>query len=658
MKFVYVLEDDPKFQQEIVEAIAITDPKIQVRLFPQLDAFAAWMKFMMTTGPAAIAQGGIVPSFAPQEPLAEGEAHQLVLVISKIEFLGVEQLGLLRKTRDLFIQRQICTKEDPTGFVLTAFDDPSFKITELEDRILNNVIFKPFDRLILAQDLTFAIDGRHPPSKNTIANQKTTAIVEMLKDVELEAISDIGIITKSYREIPVGAISKYYGKQFLSDRQRSLFAICQSCMKHPEFPDAFRAHFTYFSADQTQISSFRKKTHDKNAKVISSQWDHLACAQSVSEPQILLMDDEEIGPSGLQGHLEKTFRGLQLISIESVSALIGDIDPAQALQQKDANLKTLGGAASLTLHFDTSGSTYLGFESDKADLTTFFGTAANDLKNKSNWFHQAVIMSHRERLRKYVSTGTMNLSEDNYLSLNVGENSFMVSVKAISKEGGKFNITLGEPSKDEQIKWMQKDSRIQKPVHLIIASHRFFGEGAAERWKFVKEALKKKFNVDPQIIMTSKKDFTDAEERLFGTFTHDILFKPLDRIYFGHRLKALFPKLVEKGMDKIIPKTVPATEIIKAVNPVTVSEISEAGFVMQYYRSITVGSFREMILWQPYEIGAPEFLATCNYVEENQGQKGTFNCHFVFFGITDNLLKRIRIWIRDNYVLSKEGQGG
>jgi hypothetical protein len=93
------------------------------------------------------------------------------------------------------------------------------------------------------------------------------------------------------------------------------------------------------------------------------------------------------------------------------------------------------------------------------------------------------------------------------------------------------------------------------------------------------------------------------------------------------------------------------------VNPVTVNEISEAGFVMQYYRSVAVGSFREIILWQPYEIGAPELLATCNYCEENPAQKGSYNCHFVFFGISDHLLKRIRVWIRDNYILSKEGQG-
>ena len=38
-------------------------------------------------------------------------------------------------------------------------------------------------------------------------------------------------------------------------------------------------------------------------------------------------------------------------------------------------------------------------------------------------------------------------------------------------------------------------------------------------------------------------------------------------------------------------------------NPVQVTEISEAGLVMNYYRAITIGSFRRFILWFPVEIG-------------------------------------------------------
>lgn len=655
MKFVYVLEDDPKFQKEIVDAIQFVDPKIQVRLFPKLESFAEWMKFMMTTGPAAISQGGLVPaSDKPAEPVPE-EAHQLVLVVSKVEYLGVEQLGLLRKTRDLFVQRGICTKEDPTAFVLTAFDNPNFPIRELEDRILNNVIFKPFDRLILIQDLTFAIDGRHPPSKSTITNQKTTAVVEMLKDVEMEAISDVGLISKSYREIPVGAVSKYYGKIFLSDRHRSLFAICQRCEPHPQEPKAFRCFFTFFAADQTQISNIRKKTREKGAKEYSLDLKNSKNVQVKKDIHVLLLDEEENSPSGLSGQLGKRFEGIAMSPYDSFAAFLSDLDPSQALQQRDANLKAFGGANSVTLTFDQSGTTYLGFESDKKDLTGFFGVPEATLKTKSNWFSAAISHEHKEKYRKYVQT--QKLGDDNILPVTVNEVPFLVKAMDLKKEGTKFLITLTEPGKDEQVQWLQKNSRLQKPVDVIIASHRLFGEGAEERWKYVKEALQKKFNTIPVIFMTTKKDFTDAEERNLGGLIQDIFFKPVDRVYFFQKIKTFFPFLIDKG-EKTAIHAIEQEEIIKAVNPIKVTEISEAGFVMQYYRSISVGSFREMVLWQPYEIGAPELLATCNFVEENQGQKGVFSCHFVFFGITDHFLKHIRVWIRDNYVLSKEQGGG
>ncbi|PIS11782.1 MAG: hypothetical protein COT73_02165 [Bdellovibrio sp. CG10_big_fil_rev_8_21_14_0_10_47_8] len=654
MKFVYVLEDDPKFLQEIVEAIVFIDPKIQVRTFPALDHFANWMKTMMTTGPAAIALGGEVPAFVEQEPVVE-EAHQLVLVISKIEYLGVEQLELLRKTRDFFIQRKICTKEDPTAFVLTAFEDPEFNIIDLEDRILNNVIFKPFDRLILIQHLTFAIDGRHPPSKNTIASQKTPAVVEMLKDIELEELSDVGLVTRSYREITVGSISKYYGKSFKSDRQRSLFAICQSCVPHPKDPKAFLAAFTFFAADPTQISNFRKKTRDRNAQVSEFQWTQLPIGVQSPDVHVLLLDEEENTQSGLLGYLDKAFQNIQVSAYDSLAALISDLDPGQAMQQKDQSIKALGGATTVTLHFDSAGNTYLGMESDKTDTTSLFGVAESQLKSKGTWFLTAIPAAHKDRFRKMIHSGSV--PEDNILPVTIEDNSFLVRASEIKKEKTRTSLVLVDPSKEEQIAWLQKNSRLQKPVQLIIASHRYFGEGAAERWKFIKESFQQKFSSTPFIMMTAKKDFTDAEERLIGTYVQDIYFKPVDRVYFIQKMKCFFPLLKEKG-EKIEIRGIHIEEIIKAVNPVNVAEISEAGFIMKYYRQIAIGSFREIVLWQPYEIGAPEFLATCNFVEENSGEKGTFNCHFVFFGIADHYLKHIRVWIRDNYISSKEGQGG
>jgi hypothetical protein len=652
MKFVYVLEDEPKFQKDIAEAIALVDPKIQIRFFSKLEMFAAWLKLLMTEGPKAIALGGAVQTFVPQEDVPENEEHQLVMVVSKIEFLGEEQLGLIRKTRRLFIDRKICTPLDPTSFVLTAFDNPEFDIRKFEDPVLSNIILKPFDRLILIQHLTFAIDGRHPPSKNTVTNQKTTAVVELLKEVHMEAVSDVGFVTKSDREIQPGVVCKYYSQTFMSDRHRSLFAICRDCIKHPTLPDMFQASFTFFSIDQTQISNMRKKSRNKDAKEYPYNWT-AAGNERFREFHVVLLDDEEVGPSGLISKLQKTFSGIQVSQYQSFGSFYSDLDPTQSLEQRDSGIKTLGGANSVTLHFDATGHTYLDLASDKQDLSILFGLTLNELKAKNDWFSHSLPIDQRDKFRKYVQTG--NLVDDNLLCLTLNEVPYVVKVTNVNKDGGRFHLTIIEPSKDEQVQWLQNNSKLKNPVHLIIANHRLFGEGAVERWTAVRESLKKRFNIDPKIVMTSKKDFSDAEERKLGTVISDIFFKPVDPTYFVQKIKAFFPALSEK-VERVKITTVELSEVLKTVNPVKVTEISEAGFIMEYYRPISLGNFREVVLWQPYEIGAPELLATCNFVEENASQKGVHNCHFVFFGATDFFLRHIRVWIRDNYVLSKEGQ--
>lgn len=652
MNFVYLLEDDPKFQKEVVEAIFVVDPKIQVRLFPKLENFVSWTKLMMTVGVKALAQGGEIPKFIPGSDATQpDDSDRLVLVISKVEYLGAGQLGLLHRSRDLFIQRGLCSKEDPTAFVLTAFDDPNFVLKPLQDEILSNVIFKPFDRLILIQHLTVAIEGHHPPSKTSVANQKTTAILELLKDVPLEAISDIGVVTKSNREIPVGSVSKYYGKVFLSDRQRSLFAVCQNCSPHPDDPESFRGIFTFFAPDQTQISNIRKITRNKTAKEFAFDSKNFFRSSQDSELNIILLDEKENTPEGLLGQLPKRFESVQVTPYSSFSALMSDLDPGQAVGQKDANLKALDGATTVTLTFDSGGVIYLGFESDKKGQEKIFGESESELKAKHNWFASALASEQREKYRKYVQTQA--LVEDNVLSLTVGENSFLVKATELKKQGNKFQITISELEKDQQILWLEKNSRLRKKVHLIIATSRLFGEGAQDRWARVRELLKIKFGFDPVIMMIAKKGITDAEKRSWGTYVQEIFIEPLDKSYFYQKIKSFFPRILDKG-DKVEIKAISFEDTIKAVNPVTVIEISEAGFTMRYNRPISLGSFREIVLWQAHETEAPELLASCNFVEESTSEKGVYNCQFVFFGITDASLKHIRIWMRDNYILSKD----
>jgi hypothetical protein len=52
--------------------------------------------------------------------------------------------------------------------------------------------------------------------------------------------------------------------------------------------------------------------------------------------------------------------------------------------------------------------------------------------------------------------------------------------------------------------------------------------------------------------------------------------------------------------------------------------------------------------------GARGILARCTHCEKTEGANPVYRCHFAFFGVGDELLKRIRKGIREDYVQKKE----
>jgi len=334
MKYIYILENEEKFRDEMIEAIRKIDPQLLVRYFSSLEEFSKWIKLVMLEGPEALPKGGTAPQ-GQLEPT--GGTHHLPLIISKDEFLGSHHMSLLRKTRDLFIKKGLCTQEEPTSLVLTSFDSPDFDIKLAEDRIINNVIFKPFDKLMMQQHLAFAIGGRRPASSYSVHNMKTTATIEMLKEVEVEAMSDVGFISLSNRPIKPGALAKYYSQTFVSLRHRSMMALCLSCEPHPDRKDYFRCAFTYLAADTFQISNIRKQVRQKDLKAFEFQWARASQTSVAGQPpavEIALISADEHLTSYFKETIEKNFNNAIVHHFTNLQDFLYTVDPALAKKDK------------------------------------------------------------------------------------------------------------------------------------------------------------------------------------------------------------------------------------------------------------------------------------------------------------------------------------
>lgn len=543
MKYIYILENEKKFRDEMIEAIHKIDSQLMVRYFESLEEFAKWIKILMSDGMAALPKGGIAP--VGQEEDTTSGPHQLLLVISKNEFLGAKHMALLHKTRDLFIKQGVCTKEDPTSLVITSFDSHDFDIKLVEDRIINNVLFKPFDKLILQQHLTFAIGGRHPPSQYSIHNMKTTTIIEMLKEVEIEAISDIGFISISNRPLKPGAVAKYYSPVFNSLKQRSMIALCLSSEPHPTRPDHYRCAFTYLAADSFQITNIRKEVRKKDLQDYTFDWRRQK-PPAAPVIDVALITKEESLATSFREVTEKSFGNVKVHVFGHLQELLYAVDPELAKKDKKENI-------------------------------------------------------------------------------------------------------------------YDKPHTIPPTFHAIFGEETLFEDGFKERWQNIMDTVEKKLQAPKgnlsgktDIYILSKKAFTDKEERELGSLVKDIFFLPIDSLYLTKKLAIFLPQLNLK--EKLNLPTVAYPHSAKAASPIEISEFSEAGLVMKYYRPISTGAFREFVLWLPHELDLPEFLATCNYNEQSKSDKEVYFNHFVFFGTTDHYLKHIRRWILQNHVQSKESE--
>lgn len=137
---------------------------------------------------------------------------------------------------------------------------------------------------------------------------------------------------------------------------------------------------------------------------------------------------------------------------------------------------------------------------------------------------------------------------------------------------------------------------------------------------------------------------------------HDIFCNPLDRPYFYKKLKIHNPDLDENNQSSIVNIT--SHEKIKAANKVKISDPSELYVNILYPRELPLNDFREIVFLSEDEGQTVELPAICHFVEKsknNDPQAGATYFHqFVFFGMKDQLLKQIRLWLLQRYIAENQ----
>lgn len=276
MKFVLAIESDLLSQNNIFEALKFVDPQAQVRFFTSLEAFYIWLKEVQTEGAAALAHAGVRAQGDPSPSPESSADDQISLLIVSHEIFNCQKFHLIKKAHSFFSRNSLIRSDAPAGIIVTAFDNPHEDLRSLRDPLLKNIIYKPFDKLILRQHLEYALKPDTHFTPSAIASIDASAEVDLLKKVPLAEISEIGFSLPLPKKMEIGETHKFFHPLFETKNQNHLWA---RLVDHD--PATQVGVFQHFAASANQIKKIHahvaehehtnatvKKVPDKKIKVL------------------------------------------------------------------------------------------------------------------------------------------------------------------------------------------------------------------------------------------------------------------------------------------------------------------------------------------------------------------------------------------------------
>ncbi|MES2801236.1 MAG: hypothetical protein V4654_01985 [Bdellovibrionota bacterium] len=226
-----IVDREDKSVEQIIEALKSVDAQAQIENFPDMEAFEAHAN--------ALTSEAVAPFWIFDIMVLDYSLHTPASWPEKIAKLKAQN-----------------SKE--FSFVLTSYENNLTIAKNIRPLEIYNFVFKPFDSLILKESLNLALKIKKKAAPLEMKSQSATAFIALLKEVELQTISELGFVTLSDSQIDAGTISKYFSAMFMYGKKQSAWAQCLVSIPHPQKPGSFINKFQFFGAEQPLLSTIRK----------------------------------------------------------------------------------------------------------------------------------------------------------------------------------------------------------------------------------------------------------------------------------------------------------------------------------------------------------------------------------------------------------------
>lgn len=239
-----VIENEPKLFELIQESVKSIDNNAEILNFTTALEFNAKLKELKEEEKPEFLKFSLYVINVGDRPPKEWKE-----IIEGVRSIGTNK------------EAQVC---------LTTYENKGASLNFLKSLNIFNVIFKPFDPLILKETIHLALQKGKLAKSLEMKSQKSSAFIGVLKEVELQAISELGFITISDAQIPKFGLTKYFSPLFAVGKKRSAWAQCISSEPHPDKSGHFLNKFQFFYAKKDFLNQIRKYVISMKPQEISS----------------------------------------------------------------------------------------------------------------------------------------------------------------------------------------------------------------------------------------------------------------------------------------------------------------------------------------------------------------------------------------------------
>ena len=511
-----------------------------------------------------------------------------------------------------------------------------------------NILIKPFDLVILEQYLDITLNSEDSLDVKKVFNQKNPGWVELIKDIQIDRLTELGFRTVSKRPIEVNKLGRYFGPAFGSPGEDSLFAYCYKNIPSVKGNGEYSSSFSFYGLAKDQLNSLRRFIQQSKDKTEYKFED-----ETSQELEIVHFSPNATLNSQFEQILNDKFEQIYVRHYRSLGQMLQEMNDSDLKEaSKDLIRENVFESDEDVLFILDEKKTHVKsiktFETQKY-IQTIAKIPVNqfisDSKNFSEIFDLSKVLQEILNFEK----GDTPLIHGHYSGYDVFYKILSVETLFDSNYGNVCHVRLHVLNSSEEKIEIQKKMHKRQTLAAVVIDGRSMGETT---FSSLFHAAAKLYNSSTfkKIILSEITIDNYNKLEKFKLFD-DIFPLPIDIFYMTRKLKMHIPQLKFKSSEDNHRWGIMLSKGIKTGWPLELKSISEVHVSFEYPREIRIGDVRRFILPLESPVQSPEILAICRFCKKISEDK--FSCDFLFFAVKDSQIKHIRSWIKTLHIQSK-----